>query len=126
MEAELHVRLYEKLGRRLELTPAARVLTPYFVDSLAQFEAALSVLQEWKSLKQGAVRIGAGPTLRTYVLPALSKRYGSRYPDVELLVETGNTRYLLDTGPRRLGPGLDRRFRIARGIQSDGRDVVEH
>ena len=97
MEDELSVRLYEKIGRRLELTAAARVMLPYFADTLARFDGALHALQEWKGIKQGAVRIGAGPTLSTYVLPALLKRYRRRYPDIELLVETGNTRTLLET-----------------------------
>jgi DNA-binding transcriptional LysR family regulator len=122
MEAELGVRLYEKIGRRLELTPAARVLLPYFTDSLAQFEGAMNALQEWKGLKQGAVRIGAGPTLSTYVLPALLKRYRRRYPDIDLLVETGNSRNLLDA----LGRGaLDLALMVASESPEGSNLVVE-
>jgi DNA-binding transcriptional LysR family regulator len=96
MEAQLGVRLYQRTGRALQITQAASVLLPYVSDLLAQYEAALKALEEWKGVKQGAVRIGAGPSLSTYVLPELLKRYRRRYPGIELLVETGNSRALVD------------------------------
>lgn len=94
LEAELGVRLYEKIGRRLQLTQAAEVLLPYLKDLLAQYDSALSALEEWKGMKRGLVRIGTGPT--SYVLPIILKKFRRVNPHVELLVETGNTPVLLE------------------------------
>jgi DNA-binding transcriptional LysR family regulator len=94
LEAELGVRLYEKVGRRLQLTQAAEVLLPYLKDLLAQYDSALSAIQEWKGMKRGLVRIGTGPS--SYVLPAILKKFRRTNPNVELLVETGNTPVLLE------------------------------
>src|SRR5579872_6547508 len=61
LESELGVRLYQRTGRALEMSQATAVLLPYLTDLLAQYDAALGALEEWKGVKQGAVRIGAGP-----------------------------------------------------------------
>lgn len=95
LEAELGVRMYEKIGRRLQLTQPAEILLPYIKDILAQYNSALSALEEWKGLGRGMVRIGTGPS--TYILPAILKKFRRAHPSVELLVETGNTPVLLES-----------------------------
>jgi LysR family transcriptional regulator, low CO2-responsive transcriptional regulator len=96
MEAELGVRLYEHVGRKLELTPASQMLMPFLRDLLAQYDSAISALDEWKGMKRGVVRIGAGPTISSYVLPVLLRRFRRACPQVELFVESGNTPVLMD------------------------------
>jgi DNA-binding transcriptional LysR family regulator len=94
LESELGVPLYAKAGRRLQLTQAAEVLLPYVRDLLAQHESALSALEEWKGMKRGLVRIGAGPS--AYILGAILKKFRRAFPGVDVLVETGNTPVLLE------------------------------
>lgn len=94
LEEELGVRLYEKIGRHLQLTQAADLLLPYLKDLLAQYDCALAALEEWKGMRRGLVRIGTGPS--SYVLPTILKKFRRANPDVEVLVETGNTPVLLD------------------------------
>jgi DNA-binding transcriptional LysR family regulator len=95
LESELGVQLYEKVGRSLRLTQAADVLLPYLRDILAEYQSALSALDEWKGLKRGLVSIGTGPT--SYVLPAILKQFRHTYPGLEVFVETGNTPVLLES-----------------------------
>jgi DNA-binding transcriptional LysR family regulator len=97
LESELEVALYEKVGRTLKLTQAAEVLLPYTKDLLAQHDAAITAIQEWKGLKRGVVRIGAGPTISSYVLPGLLKKFRRAFPKVDLFVETGNSVALLQS-----------------------------
>src|SRR5262249_4052193 len=94
LEEELSVRLYEKAGRRLRLTQAAEVLLPHVSSMLAQYDAALSALNEWKGLKRGIVRMGTGATMSSYILPPLLEEFRGAYPDVELYVETGRIQEL--------------------------------
>jgi DNA-binding transcriptional LysR family regulator len=96
LEEELSVRLYEKAGRRLRLTQAAEVLLPHVRSLLAQYDAALSALDEWKGLKRGTVRIGTGPTMSSYILPPLLEKFRGLYSDVELYVETGRIQQLAE------------------------------
>ncbi len=94
LESELGVRLYEKVGRNLRLTQAAEILLPYLKDILAEYESAISALDEWKGLKRGLVSVGTGPT--SYVLPILLKQFRHAFPGIEVFVETGNTPVLLE------------------------------
>jgi DNA-binding transcriptional LysR family regulator len=71
------------------------VLLPYLKDLLAQYDSALSALEEWKGMKRGLVRIGTGPS--AYILPAILKKFRRANPGVEVLVETGNTPVLLES-----------------------------
>lgn len=90
LEGELGVPLYEKAGRQLRLTQAAEVLLPHLRGLLAQHDAALAALDEWKGLKNGSLRIGAGPTFGYYVLPSLLDQYRRLYPGVDTYMEAGH------------------------------------
>jgi DNA-binding transcriptional LysR family regulator len=96
LESHLGVRLYERCGRHLKMTRAAELLLPYCCEILAQHDAALAALEEWKGLKRGVVRIGAGPTLSSYLLPALLRKFRRGFPDVDLYIETGNSAALIE------------------------------
>lgn len=96
LEQKLGVKLYEKIGRRLQLTQAAEVVLPYANEVLAQLDAAEAAVEEWKGTKRGIVRIGAGPAISSYVLPTLLKQYRRMFPEVDLSVATGSTIVLLD------------------------------
>jgi len=96
LEDELSVRLYEKRGRGLRLTQAAQLLLPYLKEALAQHDAALSALAEWKGMKAGLIRIGAGPAMSSYILPPLLKRFRRDFAHLDFFVQTGNTRFLLE------------------------------
>ncbi|MCL5743059.1 MAG: LysR family transcriptional regulator [Acidobacteria bacterium] len=97
LEEELGVRLYEMIGRHLKLTQAAEIVLPYLKDLLAQSDSAISALEEWKGMKRGLVRIGAGPTISSYILPVLLKKFRNVHPGIELIVESGNTPVLLES-----------------------------
>jgi DNA-binding transcriptional LysR family regulator len=96
LQAELGTKLYEHVGRNLVLTPAGQMLMPYVRNLLAEHDSILTALDEWKGKKRGVIRIGAGPTISSYVLPVLLKRFRRSCPEVELFVETGNTPVLLN------------------------------
>src|SRR5690349_3661512 len=61
LQAELGVQLYEHVGRKLVLTPVTQDLIPHLHGLLAQYDSVVDAVAEWKGLKRGSVRIGAGP-----------------------------------------------------------------
>ena len=97
LEAELEARLYERIGRRLQLTQTAEVLLPYLKDALAQLDAARSALEEWKGMKRGQLRLGAGPALSSSILPVFLRKFRRVYPLVDLLVETGTAPVVINS-----------------------------
>jgi DNA-binding transcriptional LysR family regulator len=47
--------------------------------------------------RRGEVRIGTGPTFGGYVLPRLLEKFRSRYPQIDLTVDSGHTAQLVDS-----------------------------
>lgn len=94
LEDELGVTLYERVGKQLRMAQVASVLLPYMQEILVQYDAAFSALDEWKGLKQGVVRIGAGPS--GCVLPTIIKRFEQAHPGIEVQVEAANTNVLIE------------------------------
>lgn len=110
LEDEFAVRIYAKRGGRLALTDAGRLLLPFAREILAQREAAATALYEWRDARRGVVRVGAGPSFSSYLLPLLVKRYRRRFPNVDVFVETATGDYLLE---RLRGGHLDLIFDLA-------------
>jgi len=52
-------------------------------------------VRELSALKRGTVRLGVGPTTLTYRLPQVLADYKRRFPEIELIVLSGNTEFLL-------------------------------
>ncbi len=96
LEAELGVQLYEKSGRSLRLTQAAELLLPYCRNLLAEHDTAVAAIAEWKGLKRGIIRIGAGPASSVHLLPGLLRTYRRAFPEVDIVVETGNSVGLIE------------------------------
>lgn len=93
LEEELGVRLYEKVGRQVQLTQAAELLLPYVREMLIQHDSAVFAIEEWKGMRSGLVRVGTGPS--SYLLSAILKRFRETNPGVEVVLENGNTPVLL-------------------------------
>jgi DNA-binding transcriptional LysR family regulator len=90
LEEELGLRVYERMGNRLALTPEGSTLLPYFETMAEQHEAALHTVEELKGMRHGAVRLSGGLSISKYLLPGLLKRFRQRYPQIDLQVESGN------------------------------------
>lgn len=104
IEEEFGVRIYTKREGRLELTDAGRLLLPFVREILVQHEAAAAAVNEWNNAGRGLVRVGAGPSFSSYLLPLLVKRYRRRFPNVDVFVETATGDQLVE---RLLGGHLD-------------------
>lgn len=122
LERELGVKLYERLGRRLQLTHLARRMLPHVRQILDNYEAVLHVVEENAGLRQGTVHVGAGPGTATYILPPILRAYRRRFPRIELLVETGSIPSILES----LQQGrIDLAMVISSGVAEE-RDYTVH
>lgn len=95
LQDDLGAPLYRRTGGRLTLTEEGNLILPYARSLLMQHERAIEALQEMKGLRRGVLRIGCGPTIASYLLPAMLKRYRVAFPGIDILVETGSTNQLL-------------------------------
>lgn len=94
LEATYGVQLYERVGNQLQLTPVGRLILPQVKRLLAQYEAIGASVAEWKGLRRGVVRLGAGPTFAAHLLPPLLRAFRRRYPELDIVVATASARQL--------------------------------
>lgn len=92
LEAHLGVALFERIGRRLRPTAAARHLEPYVRQAVQLVRQAQRAAQELADLASGSLTVGASSTPGTYVLPGVMGRFRARYPRVALTLRIGNSR----------------------------------
>ncbi|WP_395137699.1 LysR substrate-binding domain-containing protein [Armatimonas sp.] len=89
LESELGVLLFDRLGKRIQLTSAGETLLGYAAHILRLTEESQEALAELAAGRAGRIAIGAASTLATYVLPALLTRFRQEYPGIELSLRTG-------------------------------------
>lgn len=84
LEAELGVALFDRIGRRIELTDAGRLLLPYARRILRDALDAQEALRQRADLTRGRISIGTPPTVGTHLLPRLLADFNARYSGIEL------------------------------------------
>jgi DNA-binding transcriptional LysR family regulator len=95
IERELGVQVYQKWEGRLRLTEAGKIALPFAREILLHHEAAFAAIEEWKDGGRGMVRVGAGPSFSSYLLPPIVKRFRRLFPRVDVYVETGESSHLM-------------------------------
>lgn len=101
LETELNVQLFNRVGRRIELSEAGHTLLPYVRRILHDVEHAREALRQMGDLTQGHVSLGASPTVGTHLLPQVLAEFAQRHAGIELeLHEDGAARLvtLLEEG----------------------------
>ncbi len=83
LEEELGVRLFDRLGRRVQLTPAGEALLPYAAKMLDLAAAARAEVTEEKQAA-GSLTIRVPESFCVHRLPAVVARFRRRMPRVRL------------------------------------------
>jgi DNA-binding transcriptional LysR family regulator len=95
LETELGVQLFDRVGRRVTLTPAGEVLLPHAYHLLAAVETARIEVRELSQLTRGTAGLGAPPTVSSHILPSRLTRFRRRYPGLEVTLREAGTESLL-------------------------------
>ena len=90
LETDLGVRLVERVGKRAFPTAAGAIVLEHAARALEALEMARQAVQQLRGRVAGRVSVGTGATLATYVLPSVLGPLRRRYPDLDLVVVTGN------------------------------------
>jgi DNA-binding transcriptional LysR family regulator len=92
IEERYAVKLFDRVGRRIELTEAGRTFLVEARGVLARAEAAEKVLADLAGLKRGSITIHASQTIINYWLPPFLAQFHSLHPDIQLKLHAGNTK----------------------------------
>jgi LysR family transcriptional regulator, transcriptional activator of the cysJI operon len=96
LEEELSVRLLNRSGNRVSLTPAGRIVqkrAAMIARQITETEAELAALDGQYA---GELRLGASTSIAQYVLPRLLGEFQRQFPRVRLSVLSGNTERIVN------------------------------
>ncbi|MBF2051647.1 MAG: LysR family transcriptional regulator [Elainella sp. C42_A2020_010] len=82
LEKEYSLKLFHRVGRRVEITDAGKLLRTEAQKILDQVELTKRGLQELTSLQRGELRIGSSLTIGNYWLPERISEFKQQYPGI--------------------------------------------
>lgn len=91
LEKILGTPLFERIGRRVELTESGSVFERYATQSLADLREGKQAIDDLKEKVIGSLRIGASTTIANYILPELLGKYRASYPGCKVEMMVNNT-----------------------------------
>lgn len=91
MERELGTRLFDRLGRKIALTEAGRILEEHALRLFASLASAREAVADLSGLKRGSLVIGASTTPGIYVLPGIIAAFREKYPGVAMSLRIDNS-----------------------------------
>jgi len=92
LEDKVGLALVERVGKRAGATRAGEILLAHAERAFAELEAAQHALQHLRGVVGGRLRLGTGATASIHLLPPVLRRLRARYPAIELVIVTGNSR----------------------------------
>lgn len=119
LEQYYSVRLFDRIGRRLQITDAGKQFLQYAIHISDLFKDMETGLRDWGA--KGILRIGASITIGSQFLPGYVKAYADIYPgiDVHAVVEPADR-----LEKKLLANELD--FALTEGITHDPNIVSEN
>ncbi|MBK9080178.1 MAG: LysR substrate-binding domain-containing protein [Hyphomicrobium sp.] len=106
LEERYDAKLFDRVGRRIELTEAGRAFLVEARTILAQVERAELALSEFGSLERGTLSVQASQTIASYWLPRHLVAFRRAHPHIDIRLTTGNTAQVaeaIETGAAELG-----------------------
>jgi DNA-binding transcriptional LysR family regulator len=133
LEQEYSVKLFHRVGRRIEITDAGKLLQIEAQKILDQVALTERGLRELNNLQQGELRLGASLTVGNYWLPDRISQFKQQHPGILINCTLGNAEEICDgtaTGRFDLGlvtgeikPALQSRLEIEE-VGSDRLQIV--
>lgn len=96
LEEDMRCRLFDRMGKSVNLTQAGEQLLSHTGKILAEMEAARGRLADLGKWGHGRLRIGASPTACQYILPAVLREFKESFPKCLISIEPGDTPVALE------------------------------
>lgn len=96
LEKEYGVRLFDRIGNRIQLTRAGQLLLDHACKIIDAYQNLDFDMKKLTAKSEGELRIGASTTISQYVLPELIAGFRKQYPDIRLTLLSGNSHEIED------------------------------
>ncbi|PSF39252.1 LysR family transcriptional regulator [Aphanothece hegewaldii CCALA 016] len=91
LEREYRVKLFHRIGRRIELTDAGKLLQLEAQKILEQVTLTERGLKELNDLQRGQIKLGSSLTIGNYWLPEKISQFHNTYPGISIHCTLANT-----------------------------------
>ena len=95
IESQTGFALFERVGKKVALTDAGKILLGYAKQMLQSLNDADQAMTALKGLSGGHVTIGLVSTAK-YIVPHMLTRFQAEYPAVAMTLMDGNRRWIID------------------------------
>jgi DNA-binding transcriptional LysR family regulator len=92
LEKQLNVPLFDRGGRRAQLTEAGYLLLSYGEKVISLCQETCRAIEDLQNLQGGTLIVGASQTTGTYLLPRMIGLFRQKYPDVSVQLQVHSTR----------------------------------
>ncbi|WP_187386151.1 cidABC operon transcriptional activator CidR [Paenibacillus tuaregi] len=107
MEEELGVVLFDRIGKRIELTDAGQIMVNQAQNIVTSFNNMSAELDDLRNLKKGHIRIGLPPMVGASFFPTVIGQFHKKYPDITIqLFEDGAKKVEADVASGALDVGI--------------------
>lgn len=96
LEDYFGIPLFYREKNRISLTEAGEILFQQAKKILSCYQEAERAIGQISGIVQGRMMVGASTTMGEYILPKVLGDFEGRYPDVETLLEVGNSDRILN------------------------------
>jgi len=94
LEQQFKVKLFERNGTRIRLTPAGQRLLVHTEELFAVYRNIEFDMSNLTQRHSGRLFLGGSMTTAPYVIPPILAEFHGRYPEVDISLITGNTQQI--------------------------------
>ena len=92
LEREFNTRLFDRLGNKIRLTSAGKLLLDHSVRIMKDYQRLDFDMNAMQQQFRGELRIGASTTVAQYVMPEILADFLKAYPQIKVTMLSGNSR----------------------------------
>lgn len=96
LENELGQKLFNRLGKEVEITPVGEILYQYAQKILRTRQEALQAVAQYKGSLAGKISLGCGTIPGTYIMPKLISSFRALHPSITAIMRITSSRIIAD------------------------------
>ncbi|MBW7651239.1 LysR family transcriptional regulator [Anoxybacillus sp. ST4] len=101
LEDELGVKLFEREGRNVKLTPIGRHFLQHIELALKAIDYAKQQIEEYLDPERGTIKIGFPTSLASYTMPMVISSFKQQHPHISFHLRQGSYKFLIEAVKKR-------------------------
>lgn len=96
LEDELGEKLFNRLGKEVEVTPVGKLLYSYALNIIQKQQEAVQAVALYSGRLAGKIALGCGTIPGTYILPELISRFHNKHPSTKAILRITSSRIITE------------------------------